>query len=372
MKIEEFKKNLIDFSYNYKNIKVNLIISDMSKEELISQFNILIHKINADNAKAAHFKIKQYTDTIRLVETYPDTDISDISKLTDWFKLNGKKNPTNMINKISSYLENGFVPNVAEAMSDPKVNSVVNLTKVANIGPAKAKDLYNKYNIITVDDLRQMYSKDKTIIHDKQRIGLQYHTDLIQRIPRSEMTVYNTVLSDICKSVSPNMMFSINGSFRRNTSSSGDIDVLISGPKGENKDMRGRFINELKSRGIIKEILASGNKKFMGIGILDGFSVHRHIDIIDTDIDQYPFAQLYFTGSGGFNSHMRLLALKKGYSLNEYCISDKKTKKPITAEEIFSKIGKDSFENERDIFAFIDLPYVEPSKRNTITLSKIL
>ena len=50
------------------------------------------------------------------------------------------------------------------------------------------------------------------------------------------------------------------------------------------------------------------------------------MDIIDTEIEQYPFAQLHFTGSGGFNSHMRLIALKKGYSMNEYCISDKKLK----------------------------------------------
>ena len=110
----------------------------------------------------------------------------------------------------------------------------------------------------------------------------------------------------------------------------------------------------------------------MGITKLDGYTRYRHIDIIDTEIDQYPFAQLYFTGSGGFNSHMRMLALKKGYSMNEYCISDKKTKKPITKEEIISKLGKEKFETEEDIFKFIDLDYVVPENRNTTTLSKIL
>ena len=115
-----------------------------------------------------------------------------------------------------------------------------------------------------------------------------------------------------------------------------------------------------------------GKKKFMGITKLDGYTRYRHIDIIDTEIDQYPFAQLYFTGSGGFNSHMRMLALKKGYSMNEYCISDKKTKKPVTKEEIISKLGKEKFETEEDIFKFIDLDYVVPENRNTTTLSKIL
>ena len=52
--------------------------------------------------------------------------------------------------------------------------------------------------------------------------------------------------------------------------------------------------------------------------------------------------------------------------------SDKKTKKPITKEEIISKLGKEKFESEEDIFKFIDLDYVVPENRNTTTLSKIL
>ncbi len=364
--------DLNEFIKKYKNIKVNVVISDMSKETLIKQLNILIHKINADAEKAAPFKIKQYTDAIRLVETYPEIEIDDISKLSDWFKRNGKKNPTNMINKISNFITTGYINGVQEAMSDPKVKAVVNLTKVANIGPSKAKQLYSKFNIVTISDLKNYYKKDSTIIHDKQRIGLEYHDDLTKRIPRNEMEVYNKVLGDICKTISADMKFSINGSFRRKTESSGDIDVLISGPKDKNKEFRNKFIKLLKEKGIIKEVLASGSKKFMGIAKLEQFSTHRHIDIIDTDIDQYPFAQLYFTGSGGFNSHMRLVTLKRGYSLNEYCISDKKTKKPVTSDEIEEKIGKTTFEKEEDIFKFIDLEYVRPEYRNTITLSKIL
>jgi DNA polymerase beta len=370
--VDAIQKELEEFTAKYRNIKIRVIISNMGKEDLIGQLQILIHKINADNAKAAVFKIKQYTDTIRLIETYPEKTISNLDKLTEWFKGNGKKNPKNMIDKISCYTKTGFIPNVQEAMSDPKVKAVVNLTKVANIGPAKAKQLYEKYDIITVDDLKNKYAEDKTIIHDKQRIGLQYHDDLIKRIPRVEMLEYNRALGNICKEISPDMKFSINGSFRRNTESSGDIDVLISGSKGTNKVLRNKFIKELKNRGIIVEVMASGSKKFMGIARLAPFKEYRHIDIIDTDIDQYPFAQLYFTGSGGFNSHMRLITLKKGYSLNEYCISDKKTKKPVLLAEIRKKLGKDRFEDEKDIFKFIDLEYVTPANRNTITLSKIL
>ena len=84
----------------------------------------------------------------------------------------------------------------------------------------------------------------------------------------------------------------------------------------------------MKKEGIIIETLANGKKKFMGIAKLNknGFNTARHLDIIDTSKEQYPFAQLYFTGSGGFNSAMRAHALTLGFSLNEYTLSDKLTK----------------------------------------------
>lgn len=344
----------------------------MSKEELIRQFNMLIHKITIDNEKGAPFKIRQYADTIKLLLSYPNDTIDDISKIDEWFRLNGKKNPKNIMNKIEIYKNSGYIPKAKDAIDDPLVTAVINLTKIANIGPAKAKELYNKHGIITIDDLHKQFELDNSIIHGKQKLGLKYHNDLIERIPREEMDEYNKILGNICKGISTEMRFSINGSFRRGHVSSGDIDILISGPPGKNKVFRQRFIDELHSKGIIKDVLAAGNKKFMGIARLDGFDLHRHVDIIDTDIGQYPFAQLYFTGSGGFNSHMRLVALKKGYSINEYCISDKKTKKPVSLVEICNKLGKDKFETEEDIFRFIDLDYVEPECRNNATLSKMI
>ena len=109
----------------------------------------------------------------------------------------------------------------------------------------------------------------------------------------------------------------------------------------------------------------------MGIVKLEGFTTHRHIDIIDTSPKNYPFAVLYFTGSGAFNANMRAHAIKEGYSLNEYELTEKITKRPIKPEIIQSKIGKNSFENEEDIFKFLNYDYKTPEEREIITLSKI-
>ena len=350
-------------------LKINL---QMDKTYLIKEFQTIIFGIQSENKKTSPFRIKQYSDIIKLIQTYPNEKIENLDRIKEWFIKNGKKNPDKMISKIEQFSKKGYIDEAKKARSNNEVLAVMKLTKVANIGPAKAKELYNKYGIITVEDLKDKFKKDNTIIHNKQKIGLLYYDDLLKRIPRQEMDMYNDMFSDICKFISPDMKFSINGSYRRKHSTSGDIDVLISGPKGKNKLYRNKFLEELKTRKIVREVLASGTKKFMGITILPGCTIHRHLDVIDTDIDQYPFAQLYFTGSGGFNSHMRLLALKKGYSLNEYCISDKKTKKAISENIIFEKLKKHTIDTEEDIFRFLEMNYIVPELRNTMTLSKLL
>ena len=51
----------------------------------------------------------------------------------------------------------------------------------------------------------------------------------------------------------------------------------------------------------------------------------RHLDIVETTKEDYPFAILYFTGSGPFNVKMRKNALDQGYSINECAMTVKKT-----------------------------------------------
>ena len=338
-----------------------------NKETIIKCFKLLINKINAYDEKGGSFKIRELSDTIKALSD----DYNEINCVNDAEKIlleYGKKKPEKTLLKIKEILETGTLKVVEEAKNDPKVIAVNNLTKIYSIGIKKAIELYEKYNIVTIDDLKTKFKITSNILHDKQIIGLKYYDDLCERIPKSEMDEYNKILSDIVLSIDPCIDFSINGSYRRKMSTSGDIDVLISSYNGNS---RKNFILALKKAGIIKDTLADGSKKFMGISKLDNREKFRHIDIIECKKNEYPFAQLYFTGSGGFNAKMRGMALEKGYSMNEYCLSHKSTKKQLSTEEIFSKIGKENFENEKDIFDFLDIEYVPPENRVNLTPSKI-
>jgi len=74
---------------------------------------------------------------------------------------------------------------------------------------------------------------------------------------------------------------------------------------------------------------------------------------------EYGFALVYFTGSDKFNVDMRKHALTRGWSLNEHG---------------FTYVGTDkkdppTLQNEEEIFAFLEVPWIPPTQRTVYSKS---
>lgn len=352
--------------------KIQLI--QRSVKGFIHNLEIIIkyYELNPENIKGVVFKNRNYVKFINILKLYPKSNIDSLVNLKKHFIQNGIKNPKVVIEKAAEYIKTGNVNLALKAKQLPEFSSFINLTKIYGVGPKKAIALYKKHHIVNRQDLSKKILITPTILNAKQKIGLKYFKDLNTRILRKEIDAYKRKFTAIQKHV-PGLIFSINGSYRRGLTSSGDIDVLItsSDPTKTPGNIRKKFINLLIQKGIIIEALAEGKIKFMGISKLTKRSKARHIDIIDTTPEKYCFAQLYFTGSGGFNIQMRMHAKNKGYILNEHSINDLKTKKPVKPSIIQSIIGKPVLTDEKDIFNFLGLKYLPPAKRNIATKGKI-
>jgi DNA polymerase/3'-5' exonuclease PolX len=149
------------------------------------------------------------------------------------------------------------------------------------------------------------------------------------------------------------LSFTITGSFRRDALNSGDIDILLT-HTDDNREYFKHFVDSLISQKYLIDELAYGDKKYMGYGkLFSKDSTPRRIDIIYCPPSEYPFAILYFTGSGSFNVKMREYASKKGFRLNEKGLIDLKTEKNV----------KHVFKTEEDIFKYLGLTYVQPNER---------
>ena len=139
-----------------------------------------------------------------------------------------------ILEKYEEFLNTGTL----EVVEREKANPVNIFANIYGIGPIKAKELVTKKNIITLEELRaqqdNIQENKLPLLNSKQKIGLKYYEDLRKRIPRTEIEEFQELLRENFNETliennetNENNSFEIVGSFRRNKSDSGDIDLSI-------------------------------------------------------------------------------------------------------------------------------------------------
>lgn len=322
------------------------------KEELIKVLTLLLDDKKSKNET---FKVRAYNNVIGILRRY-DGEINDVKDLDNIPNFSRKGS---IYNKIVEYLNTGKIKEIEQIDNFSIIYK--DLSKIYGIGPTKAKELINKKGIKSITDLKKKLEEDDDLLNKKQKIGLKYYEELEKRIPSEEIEEHKKYIKRCINEIDKDgqLKYEVTGSNRREESSSGDIDILFTA-KNNDKKLFNKIIKKLLKEGYIKETLAKGEKKFMGICKLDNKDVHRRIDMIYSE--NYPFALLYFTGSGDFNVEMRNHALSLGYSLNEY---------GLKKDGEFVKNNNNEFESEEDIFKFLKLKYIEPKKRKAGMIEKI-
>jgi len=309
------------------------------KKEIIKNLKLLEEY---ETLNKQPFKARAYSKVINSIEMSTDK----LDNLDGFANIKGIGDKIK--EKIKEYFETGKINAVERALADPKFSLKRKLANLYGVGPVKIKDLMEKVN--SFEELK----KKPELLNDKQKIGLKYYDDMIQRIPMYEGKKHYDIINKTFNKTYKDIEFELVGSYRRQNSDMGDIDVLIKNrPDLELKNL----ITELKSSGYIIETLANGKNKFMGLCKLSPELPARRIDILIADPSYYYYALLYFTGSYQFNIYMRRIALQKDISLSEYGFKDKNGKIIDTTDKIKS---------EKDIFDYLEIPYVLPENRNNV------
>lgn len=309
------------------------------KKEIIKNLKLLEEY---ETLNKQPFKARAYNKVINSIEMSTDK----LDNLDDFANIKGIGDKIK--DKIKEYFETGKINAVEKALADPKFSLKRKLANLYGVGPVKIKDLMEKVN--SFEELKEK----PELLNDKQKIGLKYYDDMIQRIPMYEGKKHYDIINKTFNKTYKDIEFELVGSYRRQNIDMGDIDILIKNrPDLELKNL----ITELKSSGYIIETLANGKNKFMGLCKLSPELPARRIDILIADPSYYYYALLYFTGSYQFNIYMRRIALQKNLSLSEYGLKDKKGKIIDTTDKIKS---------EKDIFDYLEIPYVLPENRDKV------
>lgn len=329
----------------YLRIRDDVVVkshnSTNDREQLDRVLEIFTHLEKYYKSNYDTFRAKTYMSLNKVLKTLiSDSDLEPLH-------LKGLKGiGQGTIDRIKEIIDTGTLQEY-EKIKDVK-SPLEEFLKIHGVGKQHAKKLVGE-GFKTIDDLRKC-ENIKDHLNDTQLKGLQYFDDMQVRIPYEEIQKHEIYLKDMLHKIDPKAELTIAGSYRRKSLDSGDIDLLL---KASNKRIYDKFIDTLVQEDYLTCQLARGSKKYMGMGKIDISPCHRRIDIMYTKPEEYPFAILYFTGSGDFNVRMREDALKQGYTMNEYSIKHTDTKRKV--DKVFNL--------EKEIFDFLGYQYLDPEDR---------
>jgi DNA polymerase/3'-5' exonuclease PolX len=329
----------------------------MINQLIIDNFKKLIHLIeletynltNKEQITLNHFRINKLKNALNII-TKLKIKIINSDQITN-IKGIGK----GTIKRVNEICKTGQLAELANydtiLKKSEKTESIISdLMKVIGIGRILAIKLMQKYKIKSAIELKKLSDSGKIQLNDKLKIGIKYLNNFQGLIPHSEIDLIYDHLQTLTHKYNPLMFITICGSYRRELSTSSDIDVLLSGLNimtneeiNLNLNILSSYINYLHKELFLIDDITNKNiiTKYMGFCKLNSKSIIRRIDIrLIPFISYYP-ALLYFTGSYEFNHEIRALAKKLGYKLNEYGLYDNNNNMifVLSEQDIFEKLG---------------------------------
>lgn len=330
----------------------------VNNDKIINQFKLLIEQIKLDidfstgkQQLVNSYRLSAVKKVLEFIEKY-DKTIKNSKQLIG-IKNIGKKS----LERIDEILKTGKLSEIKISHDSSKYLKIISdLEEVFGIGRKKAYDLFMKYSIESISDLKSKAKEGLIELPENILKGLEYVGKLETAIPHETIETVSKQMQNITYLIDPKLFGVTCGSFRRNKKTSGDIDFILfhTDLVTKNDILNSQnylqlFISKLKEQHIIVESLTSDNvlTKYMGICNLPNNKYCR-IDIRLIQYESFYPAILYFTGSKDLNKKMRMLAISHKYLLNEYGLFDNNNQMFLINSEmdIFQKLGMEYLKPE--------------------------
>ncbi len=297
------------------------------------------------DASANPFRIRAFRKAALIIDNYPE----DLSRL-NYEQLKALPGIGEAIaNDILEYFKTGQMTDLKKLKEKIPVE-LESLTNISGIGPKIVKRLYFKLGVKNVADLKRA-AEDNKIAQlvgfgpkSQQKIldSIRYtmtHSGHRFRLDEA-LSLATAYVSYLKKDDSSLVKIIIAGSIRRRLETIGDIDLLAVSAQPV------KTIKTFVQYEQVGKILNQGETK-ASVWLKDKIQ----IDLRMVSAQSFGAALQYFTGSKNHGIHLRKIAVKKGYKLNEYGLFLKKTAKKIA--------GKD----EGEIYTILVNHYIPPELR---------
>ncbi len=295
------------------------------------------------------FKTRAYVNAARTIENLDEP----LTKIVAEKRLGVIKGIGEALEKkITELVETGRLAYFEELKASVP-SGMVELLEIPGLGPKKIPVLHQKLGVDSVAKLEAACRAGK--VAELDGFSDKTQANLLEGIERFRQYASKHLLSEAWLAAEPLLdslrqhpdviRCSTAGSLRRFKEVIGDIDLLASSKKPAAVI---EFFTTLP--GVIK-ITAKGETK--ASVLLDG-GIQCDLRVVSDH--EYPFALAYFTGSKEHNIVMRQRAIQRGLRLNEYGLFKSKTETRDPKLLV-------SCQDEAEIFARLDLPFMPPELR---------
>jgi DNA polymerase (family 10) len=214
----------------------------------------------------------------------------------------------------------------------------VELSQLPGLGPKTALKLYKELKIDSVEKLKKAAlsgelrklsgfgsKKEENVLK-----GIELKKKHLGRFLLNNAEAHAEYLLEHLNKLPEVEMILPCGSLRRGQETVGDLDILVVSKKPQ------IIMDSFVKLPAVRRVLAHGETKSSVI-LENGMQA----DLRVVEANSFGAAAHYFTGSKQHNIHIRQLAQKKGWKVNEYGIFDKNDKQigGATEEDMFEKFG---------------------------------
>jgi len=228
-------------------------------------------------------------------------------------------------------------------------SSIFDLFEVQGLRPKKIKALYDKLGVDSLEKLKAACEEGK--VAELSGFGAKTQTKILEGIAANEKYADRFLLgtiSGLAEEILETLRLhpevsqvAVAGSYRRAKETVGDLDFLVSTKEGA------LVCEDFTTLPEVDAVIACGDTK-ASVRLKNGI----YCDLRAVKNSEFPFALQYFTGSKEHNVELRSLALKKGWSLNEYGLN------PVKEGVLRPEVSE-----EKDIYRALGLQFIDPELR---------
>lgn len=303
--------------------------------------------------EANRFRIIAFQNGAKGIKNYPQ-DITAVHAAGKLLEIPGVGK--GLAGAIGELLDKGIVAEFEE-MKTQVPPGVVAMLQVPDMGPKKVRRLWQEVGVTSIDELKAAAEAGKLRV--LKGFGAKSEEKILKGIELlSKRSDARTPIGDarplalslidgLYATLPPNTIerIEVAGSLRRWKETIGDVDILCV------SDQPAAVMAAFQSLPQVHDVTHAGETKSSVI-LANGLQV----DLRVVEGRSWGAALQYFTGSKEHNVPIRDLTLRRGWSLNEYCLTATGSGEAPEGEERY-------FDTEAELYAFLGLDWVPPELR---------